>query len=133
MIKSESEKSYENVCDFRYLTEMTGKKKHFIKEIIDVFLKQVTEELQSINDAIKKADYEIIKSNAHAMRSSVSIMGISVLAPVLREMENLGAMAADGPALLTTSIEKIKELNKTLNLICKQAFEEIEKEKLNYV
>ena len=54
MIKSESEKSIENVCHLNYLTEMMGGKKHLIKGIIDAFLKQVPEELQSINEAIVK-------------------------------------------------------------------------------
>ena len=129
MIKSESV----NVCNLSYLSEMMGEKKSLIKEIIDVFLIQVPEELQSINQAITKTDYATIKNVAHTMKSSVSIMGISVLTPVLQEMEDLGAMAADGSTTLTTNIEKIKELNQKLNLICKQAMEEIEKEKHNYV
>ena len=125
MIKSETEKSVENVCDLSYLSEMVGGKKQLIKEIMDVFLKQVPEELQSINDAVAKTDYAVVKRFAHTMKSSVSIMGISALTPVLREIEDLGAAAVN--------IEKIKELNQQLNLICKQAIEEIEKEKLNYV
>ena len=55
------------------------------------------------------------------MKSTVSIMGISVLTPILLEMENLGAKATD--------IERIKELNLKLTLICKQAIAEIEREK----
>lgn len=48
-------------------------------------------------------------------------MGIT---PVLQEMEDLGTKALD--------IEKIKQLNQTLNFICKQAMEEIESVKHNY-
>ncbi|MEK6614741.1 MAG: Hpt domain-containing protein [Bacteroidota bacterium] len=125
MIKSESEKSIENVCDLNYLTEMMGGKKHLIRGIMDTFLKQVPEELQSINEAITKKDYAVIKNFAHTMKSSVSIMGITVLAPVLQEMEDLGSTSGD--------IEKIKKLNQKLNLICKQAIEEIEIEKYLYV
>lgn len=125
MIEIESEKSIKNVCDLKYIINITNEKKFLIKEIIDAFLKQVPEELQSINDAITKTDYVIIKNIAHTMQSSVSIMGISVLAPILQEMENLGATAA--------GIERIKQLNQKLNLICKQATEEIKREKLNYV
>jgi len=138
MIINESENSidndsYKNVCDFSYLMAMTGGKRQLIKEITDVFLKQVAEELQSINDAITKTDYATIKSFAHTMQSSVSVMGITVLKSVLRDMENLGAAATDGLTPLTTNIERIKELNQKLNLICNQAFKEIEKEKLNYL
>jgi CheY-like chemotaxis protein/HPt (histidine-containing phosphotransfer) domain-containing protein len=117
--------SKESVCDFRYLSETMNGEKHSIKEIMDVFLEQIHEELLGINDAVAKTDYSIIKNYAHTMKSTVSIMGISILAPVLKEMENMSASAKD--------IEKIKELNKNLNLICNQAIQEIEIEKLNYV
>src|ERR1035437_6760875 len=93
MIKNETETSVKNVCDLSYLSEMVGGKKQLIKEIMDVFLKQVPEELQSINDAVLKTDYAVIKRYAHTMKSTVSIMGISMLTPVLQEMEDLGATA----------------------------------------
>jgi HPt (histidine-containing phosphotransfer) domain-containing protein len=124
MINNELEKNNEKLSNLSYLTEMMGGKKHLVRGIIDLFLTQVPEELQAINDAIIKTDYVIIKNFAHTMKSSVSMLGISVLAPILLEMENLGVAATD--------IEKIKLLNKEINLICKRAFEELEREKLNY-
>ena len=125
MLKDESEMKNENVCNLNYLSDTMGGKKSLIKEIMDVFIKQVPEELQFINDAITKTDYKTIKSYAHTMKSTVSIMGISILIPILQKMEDLGARAAD--------MEQIKELNKELTAICKQAIEEIEREKHNYV
>jgi HPt (histidine-containing phosphotransfer) domain-containing protein len=124
MTTSESEKSNENVCDLKYLTEMMGSKKNLIKGIMDAFLEQVPDELKSINDAIPKADYASIKVFSHTMKSSVSIMGVSKLTPILQEMEDLANKATD--------IEKIIELNEKLNLICKQAIEEIKRELPNY-
>lgn len=132
MIKSEYKKSTENICNFRYLIEMTGGKKHLIKGILDVFLKQINEELICMNDAVNKIDYSAIKRYAHAMKSSVSVMGVSILTPVLLEMENL-ATVTDGSIPLATSIEKIKELNQKLNVICRQVIDEIEKDILDYV
>jgi len=125
MIKNESEKSVENVCDFTYLDKIMNGKKHLIKEVIDAFLKQVPEELRTINDAIINKDYVIIKNVAHTMRSSVSILGITILAPILKEIEDISTP-------LATSVEKIKELTHELNLICKQAIDEIKREEYNY-
>ena len=125
MIKSKSEKNIENVCDLGYLSETMNGEKHLVREIMDVFLMQIHVELRSINDAVAKTNYAIIKNFAHTMQSSVSMMGISILVPVLREMETLGASATD--------IKKIRELNTKLNLICNQAIEELEKEKLIYI
>lgn len=125
MLKNEIINSSENVCDLKYLIDLMGSKKNLIKGIMDAFLKQIPEDLGRINDAIIKIDYSTIKIFSHTMKSSVSIMGISVLAPILQKMEDL--------AEITTDIEEIKLLNTELNLICKQAIVEIEREKLMYV
>lgn len=125
MIKNEPKVIVKNICNLTYLSELMGGKKHLIEEIMDVFLKQVPEELQSINDAIEKINYAAIMGVAHTMKSSVSVMGISVLIPILQEMEDLGTKM--------TSIETIKGLNKKLILICNQAIEEIKKEKQNFI
>lgn len=113
-----------NVCDLKYLNDMMGLKKHLVKGIMDVFLKQIPEELQSIDNAITKTDFATIKDFAHTMKSSVAIMGISVLAPILSQMENLGTKGIE--------LDQIKDLNLKLNTICKQAIQEIEREKINY-
>ena len=59
------------------------------------------------------------------MKSTVSLIGMHDLEPVLIEMENLGAAKKD--------LDRIKELNKTLNDLCKQGIEEMQQERLNYV
>ncbi|MBI5539435.1 MAG: Hpt domain-containing protein [Bacteroidia bacterium] len=125
MLKNEIINSNENVCNLKYLIDLMGSKKNLIKGIMDAFLNQVPEDLKHINDAILKIDYPTIKIFAHTMKSSVSIMGISVLEPILQKMEDL--------AEITTDIEEIKFLNGKVILICKQAMEEIEKEKLMYI
>ena len=75
---------------------------------MDVFLEQVPEELTSIEKAITQMDYAVIKSFSHTMKSSVSIMGITVLSPILQEMEGLAAKAAAEPNSAGISIGKIK-------------------------
>ena len=112
------------ICNLSYLTEMMDGKNHLIKGILDAFLEQFPGELQCINEAVTKTDYITIKSVAHTMKSSVSIVGISILNPVLKEIEDL--------ALHATDIEKIKRLTVQLNLISGMATEEIERDKLNY-
>ncbi|MES2286452.1 MAG: Hpt domain-containing protein [Bacteroidota bacterium] len=123
MENNESQKSMQNACDFSYLSEMMGGKKNLMLGIMDAFLEQIPEELGSINDAVTNTNYPKIKNVAHTMKSTVSIMGIYSLEPILKEMEALGASIGD--------IEKIRTLNLELNLICKKAIEEVEKEKLN--
>lgn len=123
MENNESQKSMTNACDFSYLSEMMGGKKNLMIGIMDAFLEQIPEELGSINEAVMNTNYPRIKDVAHTMKSTVSIMGIYSLEPILKEIEVLGST--------TGSIEKIRSLNLELNSICKQAIEEIQKEKLN--
>lgn len=125
MIINTTENYIENVCDISYLIGMVGGKKDLIREIMDAFLSQVSEDLPSINNAISKTDYLTINQVTHSMKSSASIMGISAIRPILEEMEALGTSA--------TNIDRIIELNQKLNIIYRQAIEELEKEKLNYV
>ena len=129
-LEARRQRNIKNVCDLKYLTETMGGNKKLIKEIMDVFLKQVPKDLSGLNAAVIKADYPNIKSFAHTLKSSVSIMGISVLAPILYEMEELAKGAASPDSYRD---EKIKKLNNQLNSICRQAIEEIEKEKHNYI
>lgn len=111
------------VCNFNYLSELMGGKNHLIKEMMDTFLVQVKEELEAMNNAIIKKDYATTKNLAHTMKSSVSIMGISELQPVLNEIEGLGT---DTTCSDSYRDEKLRVLNLKLNAICKKAFVEIE-------
>lgn len=121
-MKSASETS---VSDLGYLSDTMGGNKKLIKEIIDLFLKQAPEELSKLTTAVEQTDYARIKNYSHTMKSSVSIMGISSLDALLKEMEELAKSA--------TNIEKIKLLNASITSICNQAIEEIEKEKSNFI
>lgn len=115
----------EKICNFQYLSNMVGGNQSVMIEIMNVFVKQIPEELKSINDAILINDYETIRSFAHTMKSSVSIVDIAVLKPVLQQMEDLAANAGN--------IEKIKELYTTLSTLCNRAIREIEEVKTGYV
>ncbi len=125
MIQSEYRNTNEKVSNLSYLSETMGGNRKLIKEIMEVFLKQAPEELSNLNEAVEKKDYVKIKNVTHTMKSSASIMGISTLSDILKEMEELGKIG--------TNIEKIKLLNDKLNIICRKAIEEISKEMPNYI
>ena len=114
-----------SVCNLSYITGIMAGRKHLIKEIFDVFLMQVPEELSCINAAVTNNDHASIKRIAHSMQSSVSIMGIAELKSILEEMKTFDPAVKD--------IEEIKLLAGKLNAICHKAFEEIENERQNYI
>lgn len=118
MIDIESDK---NVCNFGYLSETVGGNTKSMSEIMEIFLSQIPEDLKRIAEAIKAMNYTVVKSITHTMKSSVSIMGISILEPILHEMEELASTKTD--------ITRIQQLNQQLNSICNKAINEITKEK----
>ncbi|MBK6834324.1 MAG: Hpt domain-containing protein [Bacteroidetes bacterium] len=126
MNEQSNQTNFENnkVCNFGYLTEMMGNKKSLVKEIIDAYILQVPEELETLSAAVEKIDYPTIKRLAHTIKSSVSIMGMSTATPILQEMENLGTACSN--------ISRINELNENLKLICQRAIEEINLEIVKY-
>ena len=124
-MKIEPENATTNICNISYLTEMVHGNKTLMSEIIDEFHVQISEELKRINDALENANYQVIKSLAHTMKSTVSIIGVTILTPLLNEIESLAKNAND--------IEKIKTLIISLNIICKKIIDEVESNKHKYI
>lgn len=102
---------------------LRGNKK-VILQTIDIFLRQVPNDLTAFNEAIEQKDYPSIKIYSHKMKSTISLSGIYHLVPVLNELEELGTENGD--------IGKIKELSIQVNESCEQALKEMEQERLNY-
>lgn len=115
----------EKVVNLNFLVESVGGNKEVIRETIDIFLSQVPEDMNIINDAVSKTDYQRIKNYAHKMKSTASLIGMREVEPILVEMESLGAAKKE--------IEKIISLNKKLNEFMEQGIQEIEQERLNYL
>jgi PAS domain S-box-containing protein len=107
-----------------FLNESLSGKKDAIRETIDLFLEHLPKDLYIINEAVLKVDYATIKGCAHKLKSTMSITGVYDLMPILEEMEMLGGNETD--------IDKIIVLNKSLNLMCKDAIEEMRGERVNY-
>lgn len=117
-------RSAKKVINLEYLTNIMSGKKELIRETIEIFIKQANEDLPIINEAIAKDDYLTVKRFAHRMKSTITMMGINSLSPVLEEMEILGTEK--------NNMNRIKELNEKLNSTYFQALEEIKIEKLKY-
>jgi CheY-like chemotaxis protein len=109
--------SADKVCNLGYLVGVTRGNKKIINNIVSVFFKETTKELCSLDDAIKKTNYTVISNISHKIRSAFSILGISVLDPVFKEMELLSSS--------TSPIGKIEILNDRINMVFNQAMAEM--------
>lgn len=111
------------ITNLNYIIKTVENKESLI-DVINLFLQQTQEDLCSINDAIMKTDYPNIRKIAYKIRSSTSVMGVSILSPILKRMEHLAGIAS--------GIEEIKQLNMQVTAVYKQVIEELEMKKLKY-
>ena len=75
--------------DLAYLESMTGNDNRLIKEMIGIFIDQVSEigfEMEKVN---RKHNHEVMLKLAHKAKSSVAIMGMKKLSEKLKELEQL--------------------------------------------
>jgi HPt (histidine-containing phosphotransfer) domain-containing protein len=107
----------QKICNLDYLVSITRGNKEKINGLLTVFLEETSEELSALTGAIKKSNYTIICDILHKLTSSFSIMGISSLGPLIKEMKDLSTLAS--------GIKKINLLNQRVNIIFLQATEEM--------
>ncbi len=105
------------VCNLDYLIQSTRGNTSIMNSIIQVFLEETPVVLSALYDAIEKINYPAISDIAHKLRTSFSILGITMLEPVFDEMQYLGSNI--------TGIKKIEILNQQVNRVFKQAMEEM--------
>ncbi|PBQ30315.1 hypothetical protein CNR22_00580 [Sphingobacteriaceae bacterium] len=92
-----------------------------LREILDLFLQGVPDDLDTIYHAIGQSAFDTIKRRAHRMKSTILAVGIAPLTTILTEIETLSTSA--------TSIHRIEELYTELLPLCRQALEEVDMKK----
>ncbi len=73
--------------DLSYLLKMTDKNNELIMEIIEIFVTQVEEIWNEMQDYYNKGDYNSLGMIAHKAKTSVSIMGMNSLSKKLKDLE----------------------------------------------
>lgn len=114
----------EKITDLSMLIELMRGKKNVISETLEMFLKQVEDDLPVLDAAVEKEDFVTIKGYAHRLKSSVAMLGIHSLEQILNEMEALGKVSLN--------IEKVKQLNKRLKTLFDQAVNEVKDQLAEY-
>lgn len=72
----------------QYLRQLSGGDIEFEKQILEQFLQQAPEELDQLQSAIQKAEYDTIRQTAHSLKSTVGYMGLAEkLNPYLERLE----------------------------------------------
>ncbi len=103
----------DKVCNMGYLIGVSHGNNKIMNNIVAVFFKETRKELTFLSDAIEKTNYTVISDISHKIKSAFSILGISVLEPVFKEMEQLSG--------ITSPIVEIELLNRRINMVFNQA------------
>ncbi|MDO9184878.1 MAG: PAS domain S-box protein [Bacteroidia bacterium] len=101
-----------NPIDLSYLKELSDGNKQFEKEMIELFLNQVPGDVSSLDVAFKNSDALQVKSLSHKLKSSITVVGLSILSPHLSFIEK----NASNTEMNESSLEKFIFVKNTLNI-----------------
>lgn len=111
--------STKQVTDLTYLIELSKGNKEFVKDMIDIFFAESPLEVKSIEEGVNTCNYELIKSAAHKMRSTIPFVGLDkVIEKDLAEIEYLSGLRSD--------INKIENLFLKVKEVHRKAIEELQ-------
>jgi HPt (histidine-containing phosphotransfer) domain-containing protein len=109
-----------------YLHQLSGNDRAFEKAILQQFLVQVPEELQTMHKAIQENDCDTIRRTAHSMKSTVGYVGLAdALHPLLDWMEKEASM--DNCDCMSDHFEKVQQacidaVDNVKKLLCRDLF-----------
>lgn len=102
-----------NICNLDYLVNVTRGDKVRINNLVSLFFTETHQELLLLSEAVEVKNYAVISSISHKLKSAFLILGISVLEPVFKEMEQLSNNSS--------AFGKIEELNHRILMVFNQA------------
>ena len=105
------------------INEMAEGDQDFINSVISVFLEEVPEDLDALENALKLKDHDQVYKLAHKIKPNVDLLGMEQSRAVALELETLGKQEANMaeieklfPILKTDINQVVSELKKDFNL-----------------
>ncbi|HYG40535.1 MAG TPA: Hpt domain-containing protein [Cytophagales bacterium] len=98
----------EKVTNLKYLREFSNNDVVFMKDMINIFIDTIGDDLRAIEDAWHKEDYALVRSTVHKMKPSYQFMGIADLREDILKLEQL-SKASENPPEMKRLIRKITE------------------------
>lgn len=98
------------IINLDYLREISKGNKNFEEEMVREFIVQAPEEINTLQNAIQTHNLEMIKQVAHALKSSVSFVGLSSkLDPLLHNIET-NAAGSGNIQVIAANFEQLRQL-----------------------
>lgn len=101
------------VCDLTYLQNFSGGDKGFMRQMIELFFKQVPVELNSLHQ--HAGNFDNVRNTAHRLKSSVSLVGAESMVVLLKQMEKLAIDGSDSDQILELNKELVQLYNVAQN------------------
>lgn len=112
-VKSYSAPSYEYI-DLSYIEALSNGDLAFEKEIVEIFIDQILQDLDLLNANFSDGNFNQLKQSAHYMLPSISILGLE--SKLKMELEALDAL--DAP------YKMLKQHVHTITTVCHKARKE---------
>ena len=94
------------------LNELTDGNADSIRELVDLFLKQTTQQLAQLEAAVRANKADDVRRVAHSCAGASATLGMTRFVPMLRELEKQGASGA-----LTTAAQVYEDAAREFKLI----------------
>jgi HPt (histidine-containing phosphotransfer) domain-containing protein len=107
----------EKHTDLTYLNQLANGSDEFISKMTGIFLEQTPEALENLDKHLAAGDWKGLRATAHKMKSSLSIMGIKELEPVVADLENFCEKE--------TNLDQVPELVDKVKEVCHEAMQEL--------
>jgi CheY-like chemotaxis protein len=103
------------IISLDYLKEMAAGDDSFMKEMLQLFEKQSTDNMTLLKESFSEKDLKTVKKIAHKLKSSFSLIGADVLILDIIETEEADEVLAEHIEKLENQLQSIhKEINKIL-------------------
>ncbi|HSI75604.1 MAG TPA: Hpt domain-containing protein [Lunatimonas sp.] len=112
----DSQENSEKLYNLSNLEEISGGSEDFIRQMIILFLDQVSTSISGLEKAVAENDVTLIKNVAHQLKPSVDNFRIDDLSRWIREIEDLAENNPSSPTLH----EKISQSNTLLRRVMVQ-------------
>lgn len=110
-----------DLYDLSEIKEMSGNDQDFIRELIELFVKNNTEYLQEVNNAFAQKDWERVKFFAHKIKPSILVIHATVLKQPILDLNEFA-----GKEINLDQVPRLIELlNQHLPIICNLLEKEI--------
>ncbi len=105
------------ICNLDYLHKVSYGDTTFIAETVQAFLQHTPTELKKLHDALSQEQIESVAYTAHALKSSLKMLGMT--------STHKACLALEQEAKVDGDIKKMQQYIATIEQDCTQAYQEL--------